>query len=45
LPPWNQTDVGLIFCRIGSDSVRSDLNFYWFGTCKKSTYKDVEMHS
>jgi hypothetical protein len=45
LPPWNQTDAGLVFCRIGSGSVRSGLGFYWFGTCKKSTYKDVEMHS
>ncbi len=45
LPPWDRTDADLIFCRIDSGSVRSDLGFYWFGTCKKSTYKDVKMHS
>jgi hypothetical protein len=38
LPSWNQIDADLIFCRIGSDSIRSDLSFYWFEICKKSTY-------
>jgi hypothetical protein len=45
LSSWNQIDVDLIFCRIDFDSIRSDLSFYWFEICKKSTYEDVEMHS